>query len=267
MAYKDIKYEQEGHLVTITIERSDRNNTCTSDTTGELIDAWHTFREDNSAWCAILTGEGDDFFSDGIDTKWLLEEIVKNGDSRHSRRPVDHREGMGGITQEFECWKPMIAAVNGDASHAGFDMAMACDFIIAGEHTKFEMSAPKIFGMAEQNGVSRLVRQLPLKIAMGILMTGGELTAQEGARWGLVNELAQKGEVMTVARRWADRVLECAPIALRGTKEWATRQFDLPYTVALTHKHFSWEEMNSSDDGWEGLLAYTKGERYEYKGQ
>jgi len=263
MKYEDIKYEQEGHLVTITINRPDRMNSCTEQTNNELIDAWHTFRADDAAWCAILTGEGDDWFSAGIDMQWLLEHFM----SGEPYRKPEPREGIGGLTHEFECWKPLIAAINGNAGHAGFDMAMACDMIVASEDAKFILSAPKVAGATDRHGLIRLSRQLPLKIAMGTLLTGSEITAQEGERWGLVNEVVPKGEVMAAARRWADRVLQCAPLALSGTKEWAMRQFDLPYTAALTHKYFSWDEMRNSEDSREGLRAYAKGEKYEYKGQ
>ena len=109
--------------------------------------------------------------------------------------------GFGGITNRFECYKPIIAAVNGYALAGGFEMALACDIIIAAEHACFGLPEPKVGGLASAGGVHRLSRQIPLKIAMGMILTGRDITAQEAYRLGLVNEVVPLKDLIPTAER------------------------------------------------------------------
>src|SRR6202043_3539597 len=89
----------------------------------------------------------------------------------------------------FDINKPIIAAANGFALGGGFETALAADIIVAAEHARFGLPEPRVGLMAGAGGVHRLPRNIPLKIAMGLILTGKHITAQEAHRWGLVNEV------------------------------------------------------------------------------
>ena len=185
MAYEFIKYEQDGPIVTITINRPERMNAIHHYTSAELSDAWHTFRDDDSAWIGVLTGAGDRAFSAGNDLKFQAETVAKKGVMRFP--PV--AGGFGGTTADFECWKPLIAAVNGFALGGGLELALACDIIIASENAKLGLPEPTVGLIAGAGGVHRLPRRIPYHIAMGFMFTAKHVGAAEAHRWGLVNEV------------------------------------------------------------------------------
>jgi len=254
-SFSFIKYEKEGSLVTITINRPDTENALHGKAGEELGEAWRAYQADDNACCAILTGEGDEWFCAGREAKWIVASYMSGGAPKKN----EAKQGDGGNNHNFSCYKPMIAAVNGHASHMGFDMALACDIVIAGEHARFSLSAPRVAGAVERHGLTRIAREMPLKIGMGVLMTGGELTAREVEKWGLVNEVVPKGEVMAAARRWANRILECAPAALQCTKETVVRSLDLRAREALRYKPIGCSGIKSKA-ALESMLAHDKGE-------
>jgi len=144
--YEFIKYEQDGNIVTITINRPERMNSIHPPTTEELSDAWDTFAADDSAWVGILTGAGERAFSAGNDLKYTAEMSRVPANERPTFAPV--QGGFGGITADWECPKPMIAAVNGFALGGGCEMAMACDIIIAADHARLGLPEPRVGLMA-----------------------------------------------------------------------------------------------------------------------
>jgi len=129
--------------------------------------------------------------------------------------------GFGGITSRTTCWKPILAAVNGYALGGGFEMALACDIIIAADHARVGLPEPRVGLMAGAGGVHRLPRMIPQKIAMGFILTGRHMTAQEAHRLGVVNEVVPRAEVLPAALKWANEILECAPLSIRASKQAA----------------------------------------------
>ena len=113
--------------------------------------------------------------------------------------------GFGGLTSRFDLWKPVIAAVNGFALGGGLEIALACDVIVAAEHARCGLPEPRVGLMAAAGGVHRLPRHIPLKIAMGMMLTGRPITRGRGAPLGLVNEVVPKPRLMEAAERWARR--------------------------------------------------------------
>ena len=263
MDYEFIKYEQDGSIVTITINRPERMNSIHPPTTAELADAWNTFANDDSAWVGILTGAGERAFSAGNDLKYTAEM------SREANPPKfpPVRGGFGGITADFQCAKPMIAAVNGFALGGGCEMAMACDIIIAAEHARLGLPEPRVGLMAGAGGVHRLPRHIPLKIALGYMLTGNHIPAAEAHRWGLVNEVTPLEELMPTAQRWAADILKCAPISVRASKEAAYNGLDLPLPAALTHTFHQQRLMSQSEDLIEGPRAFAEKRDPQWKGR
>ena len=135
MSYEFITYERKDRITYVTINRPERLNALHPPANAELHDAFNRFNDDPDAWVAILTGTGERAFSAGNDLRYTAErDQGQHGDQDPSVRYA--RVPFGGITSNFECWKPMIAAVNGYALGGGLETAMACDIIIAAEHAQ-----------------------------------------------------------------------------------------------------------------------------------
>jgi enoyl-CoA hydratase/carnithine racemase len=130
----------------------------------------------------------------------------------------------------------MIAAVNGLAVGGGFEIALACDIVIADQRATFAMGEPRVGAVALGGGAQRLMQRAPANIAMGLLLTARRIDAGEAHRWGIVNEVAAPGTALEVARRWAGEILHRAPLAVRFTKELALETLEGPRMAELLQK-------------------------------
>jgi len=250
MSYEFITYEKNGRLVTITINRPEVRNALHPPANRELSKAFDAFAEDADAWVAIITGAGDKAFSAGNDLRFTAE---------HGRDMVRSAEtGFGGLANRTTCWKPILAAVNGYALGGGFEMALACDIIIAADHARLGLPEPKVGLMAGAGGVHRLPRMIPQKIAMGYILTGRHMTAQEAHRLGVVNEVVPHAELMPTALRWAGEILECAPLSIRASKQAALMGLGHPLDIALRMTYTEAERMRRSEDTVEGPRAFAE---------
>src|SRR5262249_48806793 len=144
----------------------------------------------------------------------------------------ENRLVFGGITRYFECWKPIIAAVNGLAFGGGVEIVLACDIAVAAEHAQFALPEPRVGRVAGGGGTSRLPSPIPLKHAMGMLLTGRAISAAEAREFGLVNEVVPADQLLDAAQRWADAVIECSPTCVRVSKESVMKGLELPSVPA-----------------------------------
>ena len=203
-----ILYEKRGRTAYVTLNRPAALNALDSRCHVKLREVFEDFRDDPEVWVAILTGAGERAFCAGAD----LKEVASHGGNGDA--PV-----WGGITRDFECSKPIVAAINGLAFGGGTELVLACDVAVAAEHAQFGLTEPRVGVVAGAGGLHRLPRQIPLKHAMGMLLTGRRIAAQEAHGLGLVNEVVPGGELMAAAERWAAEILECSPTSVRITKE------------------------------------------------
>ena len=153
----------------------------------ELHEVFNAFAADPDQWVAIVTGAGDRAFCAGNDLKWQAAGGERGWNS----------SGFGGLTTRFDCDKPIIAAVNGVAMGGGFEIALACDLIIASENAVFALPEPRVGLAALAGGLHRLPRQIGLKRAMGMILTGRHVSAREGLDLGFVNEVVPAGEALS----------------------------------------------------------------------
>ena len=185
------KTEIEGHLFLVTIDRPEVYNALHPMANQELADAFDRFAADPELWVAIITGAGDKAFSAGNDLKYHAELRAKTGG-----RPHAPAKGFGGLANRHDLDKPVIAAVNGVAMGGGFEIALACDIIIASDRAKFALPEPRVGLAAGAGGMQRLSRQIPLKKAMGMMLTGRHVSAQEGYELGFVTAVVAHAELM-----------------------------------------------------------------------
>ncbi|MFT7485817.1 MAG: enoyl-CoA hydratase/carnithine racemase, partial [Candidatus Paceibacteria bacterium] len=236
--------EVDGHLLTVTINRPDVMNAIHPELNQELHDAFEEFDRDPALWVAIITATGDRAFCAGLDLKYLA-----NSGERVQMPP----SGFAGLTERYNCTKPIIAAVNGVAFGGGFEAALACDLIIASENASFALPEPRVGVAALAGGMHQLPRQIGLKQAMGMLLSGRRVGAEEGMRLGFVNEVVPLEDLEKTARRWADQIGECAPLSVRATKQCVLRGLHYPSVEeAMDARYDALEEMIASEDFVEG---------------
>ena len=245
------RVERDGHLLIVTLDRPDVRNALDRAASDELDEVWTTFERDPELHVAILTGAGDRAFSAGYDMRGPLSSSEEYLATRHPR-------GLGGLTLRDPMPKPLIAAVNGFALGGGLELALACDIIVAAEHAELGLPEPRVGRLALEGGMHRLARLVPLKIAMGMLLTGRRISAQEAYRIGLVNEVVPLADLLPAARRWANQVLECAPLSVQATKEGVMAGLDLPVSAAIALITPMTAKALVSEDRIEGVKAFQE---------
>lgn len=251
--------EREDHLWIVTINRPERMNALHPPANAELGEVFNEFAVDESAWVAIITGAGDRAFSAGNDLKYTAE-----GSGELSAGVA----GFGGLTSRYDMNKPVIAAVNGVAMGGGFEIALACDIIIAAENARFALPEPKVGLAALAGGMQRLPRQIGMKRAMGMLLTGRHVPAAEGEALGFVNEVVPAGEALSGARRWAQMILECAPLSVRASKQVAMQSDAYPSLEEANNARYdAVHELVKSEDFIEGPRAFAEKREPNWKGR
>ena len=250
--------DRDGHVLTITLNRPERMNALHSPAHFELHEIFNEFENDPELWVGILTGAGDRAFSAGNDLRWQAE-----GGSRE--KPSS---GFGGITERFERSKPMIAAVNGVAMGGGFELALACDVIIASENALFALPEPKVGLAALAGGLHRLPRMIPLKRAMGMILTARHVPAKEGYDLGFVTQLVPEGEALSAAKDFAKQIMECSPVSIRTSLDVVRRGLEFSDVKdAMTAQYDSVKALWNSEDLIEGPLAFSEKRKPNWKGK
>jgi enoyl-CoA hydratase/carnithine racemase len=257
MQLEFVRYEKRNRIAYVTINRPEVMNALHPPANEELSRVWDDFAADDETWVAILTGAGDRAFSAGNDLKWTATHGM----------PRMPKGGFGGIVFRDDIWKPLIAAVNGVALGGGLEIALACDIIVASDNARLGLPEPRVGLMAAAGGVHRLPRHVPLKLAMGMMLTGRQIPAAEAARIGLVNEVVPQPQIMTAAERWANEILECSPLSVRASKQAALMGLGKPLAEAIAGDYPLVQKLWQSEDVVEGPTAFAQKRKPVWKGR
>ena len=253
--------ETDGRILTVTINRPERMNALHWMANEEIATVFDDFVADPELWVAIITGAGDRAFSAGNDLKYQAQEAG-------GQMKAGPASGFAGLTARYDNTKPIIAAVNGVAMGGGFEIALACDLIIASTNALFALPEPRVGLAALAGGLHRLPRQIGLKRAMGMMLTGRRVGAEEGESLGFVNEVVAPEELLAAARRWAGLIVECAPLSVRATKQAAMDGLRHGMIEdAMAERYPAVSELFKSEDFVEGPLAFAEKRPPQWQGR
>jgi enoyl-CoA hydratase/carnithine racemase len=248
MNNKYIKTSIKNQILEVSINRPKQMNSINTHTSMELKKVFEEFKNSQKLKIAIIYGEGNSSFSAGNDLK-------------HIKSESDPVVPFGGITSQFECYKPIIAAIEGYALGGGLEIALSCDILIASENSTFGFPEPKVGLFAGAGGAAKLAKIIPQKIALNLLLTGKLISSKEAKDIGLISEVVPKNKALEYARKTAHNILECSYLAISATKQIALNEYDTSFDPSEIEKSYSEvEKLRTSNHFNIGKNAFAKKE-------
>jgi crotonobetainyl-CoA hydratase len=262
MSDPTVTTEVDDGVLVVTLDNP-KANAINVAVSNELHRQFARLRDDASLRVGVLTGAGERFFSAGWDLK-----AAAAGESVDA----DHGPGgFAGLTELFDLGKPVIAAVNGLAFGGGFELALAADLVVASHHAEFALPEVGLGIVPDSGGLLRLPQRLPRAIAVELLLTGRRMSAEEAARWGLVNRVVPDDELLPSAMQLARAIVAAAPLAVAAVLEVLreTSSVDVPtgYARMRSGQLSAYEAMLHSEDALEGPRAFAEGRSPVWQGR
>lgn len=254
----EVIYEKEGPVARIRLNRPAALNAMNAAMHEQLASIWDDFEADEALRVAVISGEGERAFSVGQDLKETSQKL-QSGEWTTSSIGSRGRPGWPRLTERFDLTKPIIAQVHGYALGGGFELALACDIIIAGQSAIFGLPEARLGLIPGAGGMFRLTRQMPAKVAMGYLLTGNQISVHTALHFGLVNEIAPDSLLEAAVARWIESILACSPLSLRAIKEATTSSAHRSLQEAFSTRYYWEEERVRSEDALEGAAAFAEG--------
>ena len=253
-----ITVEIDDALMVIMIDRPSVLNALDPAAHQALGAALDAFGGDDRLRVAMITGAGERSFCVGSDLKARMT----------SNRDIHPPTGFAGLTHRFDLEKPVITAVNGLAIGGGLEIVLASDLAIAADHAVFQLPETKV-GLAAigGGGLQRLARQISLKHAMDIILTGRRFDAEEARMMGLISRVVPGARLMAEAKAMAGAIIEGAPIATAASLHVAKASLSAPdLRSALVADYPVIERMFASEDAIEGQRAFNEKRKPRWKG-
>ncbi|MCC2602392.1 enoyl-CoA hydratase-related protein [Sphingopyxis yananensis] len=250
MNYEFITVDRDGPITTITLNRPQSRNALHPPAHWECHHALDAFEADSDQWVAIITGAGDQSFCAGNDLKFQASGVT----------PVLPSSGFAGLTARTNNVKPVIAAVNGYALGGGFEIALACDILLAAETASFSLPEARIGMAALAGGLHRLPRAIGPRRAMQMIMTCERVSAQQGLELGFVNDVIGEEGVLPAAKRWAREICKASPLAIQAAKQAMQHGLDRPIADAMIAQWGcqAMRDLRTSQDWVEGPRAFAE---------
>ncbi len=260
MANLNVLTKAQNGVFTVTLSRPEKMNAITPDMHMALQEAFDSFAGDDALQVCVVKGAGGRAFCAGSD----LGAFSADGSTPY---PAN---GYAGLAERYDLDKPVIAQVDGICLGGGFELALACDMIVASEEAVFGLPEPKVGLIAIGGGIHRLARQVGLKQALGPLLTGTNISARRGYEMGFVSELVSPDELDGKVDEICTQILANAPLAVRLSKELAVWGLDQPTLAdALSGQaaHPAFARWMASEDAREGPKAFVEKKPQNWKGR
>ncbi len=261
--------EQDG-ILTLTMNRPAARNALSPQMLVKMAHAWYEFRDRKDLRVAILTGTGDEDFCAGGDLKITMPLMTG---ARQPQDDWDHQLMSKGtlftdaILRGFECYKPIIAAVNGNALGGGTEMMNACDLRVASDNAVFGTPEAKVGLLPGGGSITRLPRQIPYAKAMEMLLIGDHWSAEQALEMGLLNYVVPRDQLIDKARELAGKLAQNGPLAVQKIKEGVHRSSGLPLADAYQVENEVSAAVLTSKDAREGPRAFKEKRKPNFTGE
>ena len=247
-----LRKEIAGGVARLVLDRPEKLNALDLDLALELAEAWEECARDDTVRVVVLTGAGSRAFCAGADLETLLPLITKGG----------FLEGIGAngnvFAKSVPLYKPVAAAVNGDAIAGGTELLLATDLRVAVETARFGLQEVRWRCIAAGGSTVRLVRQIPYCLAMEILLTGRLLTAHEAKEIGLINKVVPVGGLEDAVEEYVRLLLRNGPVAVDCTKRVVIESQGRPLVDAFAIEAEAAQVVYKTEDAIEGPLAFVE---------
>jgi crotonobetainyl-CoA hydratase len=256
-----VLFSVQDHVARVAIDRPERHNAVDEATETALIQIWERIEKDRDIRVVVLTGAGARAFCAGADMK------TGSGASGLEYWAQARPGGFGGLALRETLDVPVIARVNGFALGGGMEMVLGCDIVVASADARFGLPEPRIGRLALDGGVALLTRRIPYVQAMGMLLTGRSIGAEEALRYGLVNEVVAPEALDEAVGRWVADILACAPLSVRAIKQMVRAGLGLTASEAQRLRLPALIEALRSSDQDEGVSAFREKRAPRWRGR
>ncbi|MEX0407303.1 crotonase/enoyl-CoA hydratase family protein [Aquibium sp. LZ166] len=251
----EVEIEIAGRVMVVAINRTEARNAANRAVAVAIAEAVDALDERDDLSAGVITGRGGTFCA-GMDLKAFLRGELARVEGR----------GFAGLTERLPS-KPLIAAVEGHALAGGFELALACDLIVAAEDARFGLPEVKRGLVANAGGLMRLPRQLPFRMAMELVLTGEQVKAGDLHRLGLINRLVPNGGALAAALALAETIAQNGPMALAVSKRVMLESQDWPSTEMFQRQRQITAPVFASADAREGALAFAEKRKPNWQGR
>ena len=251
-----LRVEKTGTEATIWIDRQTLMNTITVAMRKELPGLLHGLDTDDTVRVVIIRGAGGKAFSAGGDLSEFLAQA-----------PADLEEWGDTLSWPERCRKPVVAAIDGYTMGAGLELALACDFRIATDHSLFSFPEIRLGMIPGSGGTQRALRLIGMTRAKLLMMTGRRISASQAEQWGLITQCVPSDAFESAIAELSTELAARAPLALRTLKTVLNKGAEAPLETALELERKSYAWLRSTHDYEEGVKSFLEKREPKYTGR
>ncbi|WP_084397146.1 enoyl-CoA hydratase-related protein [Henriciella aquimarina] len=253
--YKTIKFETQGRIAVVTLNRPDALNALNAEVMSEVAAVFAGIDRDRNIAVSVLTGEGRAFAA-GADIKEMQPQSFSD---------MYVEDYFAEWDRFAACRKPVIAAVNGFALGGGCELAMMCDLVIASDKAKFGQPEIKLGVTPGMGGSVRLTRAIGKAKAMDLVLTGRMIDGEEADRIGLVSRVVSHDDLLKTAMKAAETIAGYSIPSLMAAKEMVSRALELPTTEGVKFERRLFQGLFGTRDQKEGMAAFAEKRSPDFK--